>query len=219
MPVWGNNQTGVFSHLPSGMTRTSTSPASLALFLAFSMCSASRADVPSPQFCADIVTRDPTGMVTGVAGKLHVSDFKTRMDFVDGSGGFFVTDSIARTAFFVRPAQQVFMDAKQSTPLTRVFVRVDPHDPCRQWQIAAVVAGIGTSEWRCEPTGEAAVIDSALHFPIRWHSPDGGTVALENIRTGPQSAQLFLVPASFRKLDPRALIERIKRSDVWAPAS
>jgi hypothetical protein len=40
-------------------------------------------------------------------------------------------------------------------------------------------------------------------------------LALEHIRIEAQPAGLFDIPPGFRKLDPRALIERIKHSDSW----
>ena len=189
-------------------------------FLLLVLHAGSRAQTSPQQFAADIVKRDSAGAVVGPAAKLYVSDLKTRIEESEASGGYFITDAQAGTALFVRSAQHVFMDAKQSTPLTRIFVRVDPRDPCRQWQAAALVAGIpGAGNWRCDVVKAAATIDPELRFPIKWQSPDGGTFVLENIRTAAQPADLFAVPAGYRKLDPRALIEQIKHSDVWAPAN
>ena len=130
------------------------------------------------------------------------------------------------------------MDAKQSTPLTQMFVPVDPADPCRQWQEAARIAGDATaSGWRCARVGSAmmdshAVIVFQVQSPghpssQRWIEPvlgftaksveaDGSTLTLENIRIESQPQSLFSLPPDYRKLDPRALIERIKQSDVWA---
>jgi hypothetical protein len=180
---------------------------------------AARADAPA-DFSADIVKRDAAGAVLGPPAKLHVSDRKTRIDTPDAAGGFFLTDSAAGTAFFVRSSQRIYMDAKQSTPLTRIFVRVDPIDPCRQWQAAAEIAGAsGRDAWRCEPIKEAAIIDPVLHFPVKWRNADGGMVALENIHVEAQAPDLFSMPAGYRKLDPGALVERIKHSDVWAPGN
>ena len=179
---------------------------------------ASRADSP-PSFSADIIRRDSHGAAAGPPGKLRVWDDKTRIDTPDAAGGFFLTDSTAGTAFFIRSAQPVFMDAKQSTPLTRIFVRVDPRDPCPRWQAAALIADAASVEtWRCSTIQGAVSIDSELQFPIVWHSPDGGTVRLENIHREVPPSELFAVPEGYRKLDPAALLERIKHSDVWAPA-
>jgi hypothetical protein len=178
----------------------------------------SRAQTSPPQFSADIVNRDSAGVIVGPAAKLYVSDLKTRIDSPAAAGGFFITDAQAGTALFVRPAQRIFMDAKQSTPLTRIFIRVDPREPCRQWQAAAHIAGIaGAGNWDCDDVKDATLIDPGLQFPVKWQSPDGGAFVLENIRTEVQPADRFVVPAGYRKLDPQALIEQIKHSDVWAP--
>jgi hypothetical protein len=191
-----------------------------ALLLGLSLCLAAIAQSQPQSFSGDIVRRDSTGALIGPVARLRVSDFKTRIDMSEQPGGFFITDAIAGTAFFVRSAQRVFMDAKQSTPLTRIFVRVNLDDPCGQWKTAALIAAIPSSDnWRCEPVRTATVIDPVLHFPIKWQTPDGGTVVVENVHEETLPAELFAVPSGFRKFDPQALIERIKRSDVWAPPS
>ncbi|HEV7358759.1 MAG TPA: hypothetical protein VGN99_12265 [Steroidobacteraceae bacterium] len=198
----------------------------------------SQAQAPSaPEFSADIVGHDAGGAANGLAAKLHVSGQKTRTDSVDATDGFFITDGDAGIAFFVRPAQHVYMDAKQSTPLTQIFVPIDPRDPCRQWQTAASLAGATAADWQCarirstmidnHPVVEYQVlspghtssqrwIESVLGFPVRSQAADGSTLTLENIRIESQPPSLFFVPPDYRKLDPQALIERIKHSDVWA---
>jgi len=62
---------------------------------------------------------------------------------------------------------------------------------------------------------EPSWIDSDLEFPIKLLAADGTTIALEHIQIEAQPASLFELPSGFRKLDPRALIERIKHSDAW----
>jgi hypothetical protein len=191
-----------------------------------------------PEFSADIVSRDAAGALVGATAKLRVADRKTRIDVPDAPGGFFVSDADSGTALFVRSVQHIFLDARQSTPLTRIFVRVDPLEPCRQWQAAADLAGVaGSGDWRCERMERAIVndhetveyrltapgqrpsygwVEPTLHFPVKWQAPDGGSIALENIRIEAQPAGLFSIPSDYRKLDPQALLERIKHSDVWA---
>jgi hypothetical protein len=44
---------------------------------------------------------------------------------------------------------------------------------------------------------------------------DGATFTLENIQVAAQSADLFTIPPTYRKLDPQSLLERIKHSDVF----
>jgi hypothetical protein len=189
------------------------------------------------EFSADIVNRDAAGLAIGAAAKLYVSNHKVRIETPEAAAGFFLIDADAGTAYFVRPAQQVFMDAKQSSLLSQIFVPVDAKDPCRRWQAAAGNAGVPNAggEWRCErindefvgdrratlfhvaSAGSASLrwIDSDLEFPIKLLASDGTAIALEHIQIEAQPASLFDLPPGFRKLDPRALIERIKHSDAW----
>jgi hypothetical protein len=189
------------------------------------------------EFFADVVSRDAAGLAIGAPAKLYVSNHKVRIETPEAAAGFLLIDADAGTAYFVRPAQQVFMDAKQSSLLSQIFVPVDAKDPCRRWQAAANIAGVPNAggEWRCERINDEFVgdrratsyrvafaenssrrwIDSDLGFPVKLLAADGTTIALEHIRIGAQPAGLFDLPQGFRKLDPRALIERIKHSDAW----
>ena len=189
------------------------------------------------QFSADIVSRDAAGVQSGAGGKIYVADGKVRIETPEAAAGFFLIDGRAATALFVRPAQQIFTDARQSSRLTRIFIPVDPNSACLQWQAAARDAGVADGEWHCDPNGVAFIdgrqttecrvtspdrdagrrwIDASIGFPIRVRMEDGTSITLENIRVAAQSPELFAIPPSYRKLDPHALVERIKHSDVWA---
>jgi hypothetical protein len=194
---------------------------------------------PAHDFSADIVSRDATGAATGSAGRIFVSSGNVRIETSNTPAGFFLIDGAAATAVFVRPAQQVFMDARQSSLLTQIFLPVDPNVPCSQWQAAAKNASVpnASGDWHCERIDTARVdghdttvqytvvssnqestqrwIDTALNFPVKLRQSDGATLALEHIRVAAQPASLFTVPPNYRKSDPRALIDRIKQSDVW----
>jgi hypothetical protein len=190
------------------------------------------------EFSADIVSRDAAGTAVGAVAKLYVRNHMVRIETPEASAGFLLINGDAGTAQFVRPAQQLFMEAKQSSPLTQIFVPVDTNEPCRQWRAAASNAGAASAagEWRCERIedeiigGRRAVqfrvsspaspssrrwIDSDLEFPVKLLAPDGTTIALEHILVEAQPASRFAIPAGFRNFDPRALIERIKHSDAW----
>jgi hypothetical protein len=212
--------------------------ASAISYLALVLSAGAPAQSSSPSFSADIVSRDAGGTLLGATAKLHVANHKARIELPGAADGFFISDTDAGTALFVRPSQRLYLDARQSTPLTRIFVWVDPRDPCRQWQAAAVTAGmVGTGEWRCEPVERAIIdehpvieyrvsmpdgqssygwVDSTIGFPVKWRAADGNLFALENVLLDTQPANLFSIPQDYRKLDPRALLERIKHSDVWA---
>jgi hypothetical protein len=190
------------------------------------------------QFSADLVRARPHDGTATSAGKLRVFDDKVRIEMPDFPDGFFLIDGASRAAYFARPGERVFMDARQSSPLTHLLVPVDVGDPCLQWQAMAKLAGAtdGNDPWRCERVGEESIdgrgvvtyraisspgrdilgwIDPKLKFPLRIRLEDGTSITAKNIREEPQSARLFEIPPGFRKFDPEALIKRIKQSDVW----
>jgi hypothetical protein len=188
------------------------------------------------QFSADLVTVGWDGG-TNPVGKIKVFNETVRIETTEFAGGFFLVDGTNHSAYFAQPADRIFMEARQSSRLTRLFVRVDPADPCREWQTMAKRAGVtGQGDWHCERIGEEAIggrattvyrasetgdrdfvgwIDPELQFPLQIRMADGAVVSTRNIRTEAQSARLFEIPAGFRKFDPQDLIERIKQSDVW----
>ena len=203
----------------------------------------------SPPFCSAAALRrrrssfppiSPSrgdGGAAAPAGKVHVSSDKVRIETPEFADGFFLIDGAKPAAFFVRPAAGIFMDARQSSRLTRILVQVDPGDPCRQWQAMASVAGVADqADWRCERVGEET-IDGHGAIVYRAVSASGpGTLRLDrpgaqisaadqdrgrggdyrqNVRDEPQPTQLFEIPPGLRKFDPQALIQQIKQSDVW----
>jgi hypothetical protein len=224
------------------MTRTSTTilPSSLKrlslLVAGFVHCAAAAAG--AQQFSADLVIMPHDGGAAAApAGKLRVLDDKVRLETPEFADGFFLIDGAGPTAYFVRPAARVFMDARQSSRLTRMFVPVDPDDPCRQWQAMAKLAGSADQgDLRCARTGEETIsgrsaivyravsasgrelvgwIDATRKFPLRIKTEEGAVITAENIRDEPQPAPLFEIASDFRKFDPESLIQRIKQSDVW----
>jgi hypothetical protein len=191
---------------------------------------------PAQQFSADLVTTRGDE-AAALVGKLRVDDDKVRIETAEFADGFFLIDAAKPAAFFVRPAAGIFMEARQSSRLTQVFVPVDPEAPCREWQAMARVAGVADrQDWRCERAGEEAIdgqrtiayravapsgrelfgwIDPVRKFPLRIKSEDGAVVTAQHVRDEPQPAQSFEIPAGFRKFDPQILIQQIKQSDVW----
>jgi hypothetical protein len=220
--------------LPSNRSRQS-----LLVAVGFLLCGLASAQ--AQQFSADLVTVKGDGAST-LAGRLRVSGDKVRIETPELADGFFAIEGAKPAAFFVRPGARLFMDARQSSRLTRIFVQVDPDNPCRQWEAMAKVAGAvdqgakNQASWRCERVGEETIdgnrtiayratlapnqelfgwIDPARKFPLRIKTEDGAVIAARNVRDEPQPAQMFEIPSSFRKFDPEALIRRIEQSDVW----
>jgi hypothetical protein len=195
------------------------------------------ASTQAREFSAELIVTPSQGGAGTPSGKLRVSDDKVRIETNDFSDGFFLIGSKGLDAYFVRPADRIFMDARRSSRLPQLFVPVDPNDPCRQWQAAAARAGsVGSAEWRCERVGEEIAdgrttvmvratasdqelfvgwVDPELKFPLKIRMADGVTVAVGGIEETPQPQALFEIPSGFRKFDPEALIKRIKQSDVW----
>jgi hypothetical protein len=189
------------------------------------------------QFSADLVIMQHDGTAVTSAGRLRVSGDKVRIETPELADGFFLIDGSAPSAYFVRPATRVFMDAKQSSRLIRLFVPVDPTNPCRQWQAMARLAGIAEQgDWHCERMGEETTgvrntvgyravsasgreflgwIDVTRKFPLRIRTEDGSVVEAENIRDEPQAASSFEIPSGYGRFDPLALVRQIKQSDVW----
>jgi hypothetical protein len=188
-------------------------------------------------FAADLVIAKAGAKADDRPGRVYVSGDKVRIETPDFAGSFFVIDGDRGAAWFVRPKQWVFMDAKQSSPLTQVFVTVDPADPCRQWDAMETIAGVAVGgPWECSRigaetldgrdvvkfhvvsrTGRVSVrwVDPQRAFPVRFEGEDGSSVAVAHISDAPQPASLFAIPAAYQKFDPLVLIERIKQSDVW----
>lgn len=195
------------------------------------------------QFSADILKINSdqiAGSGPASSGKVYVSNTKVRIETSDFPGDFFLIDSEKGSAYLIRPSSRIFMEAKQSSPLTRLLIGVEPKNPCRQWESMAKLAGVSEQgdTWRCETIGQEKIgdrattsyrarasgqdmvawVDTDLKFPLKIEAEKITTVVLANVREGSQPASLFEIPSNFRKFDPRDLIERIKQSDVWVEA-
>jgi hypothetical protein len=206
-----------------------------ALFVLADLAASGAVAAQAESFSADIVTR--RDQVSAPAGRLSVRDGRVRIETTEHPDGFFLIDPTKPSATFVRPGARLYMEARQSSQLTWLFVPVDPEAPCRQWQAMTQLAGVtDAGEWRCERTGEEIVdghgavvfravpgegqvffgwIDREHRFPLQIKTADGILFKLEQIKDEPQPALAFELPPNFQKFSPEALIERIKQSDVW----
>jgi hypothetical protein len=188
------------------------------------------------EFAAQLVSSEADGKIVSAPGRIYVAGHKVRIETPEFPDSFLIVDTAVPDAYLVRPAQRIFMESKQSTRLTRLFVPLDPADPCRQWQVMAEVAGISDSgHWRCIAKGSetvdgrstlkfgvtslrghgAAWIDAGLKFPVKIAIEDGAVLTLKDIEEAPQPVEKFEIPASYGKFDPRGVIEQMKRSDIW----
>jgi hypothetical protein len=211
----------------------------IALAIVLFSLSARGLESPANEFSAAIVSRDGHGKSAATVARLYASGGKVRIEAADVPDGFFLIDHDAPSALLVRPGQRIYMNARQSSVLTQIFVPVDAANPCPQWQAAFSDAldGKGVDQWRCQSRQQAArgaakiwkfrvvtvdrsvdqrIIDAKLQFPVKVTSAGGSSLSLEQIHFAPQSADLFVVPRGYHIFDPRALVEHIKQSDVWA---
>jgi hypothetical protein len=222
------------------MTKLSNvTPISAKAWLAAAICAGFVAGSPLParaqEFSASLVTMRDNNKVS--AGRLWVREARVRIETPELPNAFFLIDVARPSVYFVRPAMHTYMDARQSSLLTRLFVPVDPSEPCRRWRAMGELAGVaGQGDWRCEQIGEEAIdgrntlvvrasfgsgraflgwIDPSRGFPLRIRTEEGAVIALETIRDEAQPASLFELPPNLKKFSPEALIEQIKQSDVW----
>jgi hypothetical protein len=212
-------------------------------FLTFAMIVCGSTVAGAQQFSAEFTETD-TGLATTSAptssGKIYVSNGKVRIEASRFPGDYFLIDGEKGTAYLVKPSSRLFMEARQSSPLTRLLVGVEPNNPCGEWQRMAIVSGATEQDdhWHCERIGDEKIgnrtaiayraqssgqelvgwIDAGLRFPLKIQAEKIATLVLLNVQEGPQPGNLFEIPANYRKFDPRDLIERIKHSDVWVEA-
>jgi hypothetical protein len=198
--------------------------------------------VHAQQFSADIQRMD-ADQPSRIIGKLNVAEGNVRIQTFDIPNGFFIVREDSNTAYFVRPGLRTFMDARRSSELTRVFVQVDPNNPCQQWQAMTDNANGGgqsssmqSSSMQCKRIGNESIdgrdatkyhvlstqgrwyfawIDEKLRFVLKYQVDDGATFTIANIEEISQPQDLFEIPDSYQKFDPQKLIDRIKQSDVW----
>jgi hypothetical protein len=108
--------------------------------------------VRAQQFSADLVVSNAAGGIIGSPGKIFVADRKVRIETAEFPNSYLLVDGTVPAAYLVRQRLRVFMDAKQSSRLTRLFVSSGGTDPCPQWRSMGEVAGIegDSSRWHCE---------------------------------------------------------------------
>jgi hypothetical protein len=85
----------------------------------------------------------------------------------------------------------------------------DPGNPCAgldgttcQKVGTETVNGYPCDKWQLTGKENSTVwISQQYHFPIKSVNADGSSVEFSNIKTGPQDASLFQVPAGYQKMD------------------
>lgn len=188
------------------------------------------APAAAQQFSADLVTRDSEAAPQ--TQKVFISGDKVRVETGDANGSILIADSGAGIAFMMMPHQRLYIETRNAAAIdmARLFHPSDPNDPCAEWLKMVADRGPGAT---CTRVGDEVIdgrhtvkfegvspehergfawVDPALRFIIRVEGAGGDAMSLQHIEEGPQPADLFAIPADFRKVDPEAA----KRQD--APA-
>jgi hypothetical protein len=167
-------------------------------------------------FSADIVNaKAPSPFPT----KIFATKGKLRFQQQDRSGNptsIMLVDLKALTSVVLIPQQHLYVkESKPQIPGQGVafFQPADVANACAAWR------KIGELEGKCRKVGNDVVdgrdtlkyenvgadkttndiwIDLKLHFPIKWEGPVGSR-ELRNIREAPQPAELFAIPAGYKK--------------------
>jgi hypothetical protein len=178
------------------------------------------------QFSADLVTDRlaPPGAGGAPAPhteKLYVSDGKMRVEMGGDKGSVLVIDGKANKATMLMPSQKAFMELPATNRMFAFIAPMNADDPCAEW-LASVkkFAKEETGEATCKkigtetvngrpankiqlgsPKGEStAWVDAKLKIVIKLHSDKGNGMELQNIKEEAQPADLFAIPADFKKL-------------------
>jgi hypothetical protein len=159
---------------------------------------------------------------TGTAGsrqrssKLYVSKNKMRLETTGLSTTILLVNGETHTTFALFPAQKAYQPLIAG--LSEYFRVADLESACGDWQKAAdrkfvcekvgpdVVDGRQTVKYEkksgsADDSAAIVWIDTALKFVVKWQSAASGA-ELRNIKEGPQSADLFVLPSGYEPLKP-----------------
>lgn len=195
--------------------------AATALGFAFALLAGPSA-ASAQQFSADLVTDG--GQAGPQTQKVFISGNKVRVETGDANGSILIADSGAGVAYMMMPRQRLYIETTNAAAIdmARLFHPSDPNDPCAEWLKMVADRGPGATCGRVgdeDIDGRHAVkfegvspehergfawVDPALHFIIKVESAGGDTMALRNIEEAQQPADLFAVPADYRRVDPEA---------------
>ena len=196
--------------------------------------------VQAQQFSAELIASNAAGGTVGSPGKIFVADRKVRIETADFPNDFLLVDGNVPAAYLVRQRLRVFMDAKQSSRLTRLFGQQGGLDPCAQWrtmggsrryssrrrQPVALRGDRGRNpRWpRRQHEIPHNVTQRPSHcvdrrassiFPSNSKSTMGPYWHCAIFRRARSHQGAFEVPGNFKKFDQQLFLERLKHTDIW----
>lgn len=180
------------------------------------------------EFSADVINRTAAGKVS--RSKLYQATNKKRFDStVELAGGktmemHMIIDLRENLIYLVEPQQKTILvnhvlqlaggaarsGSSGPNPCEELMRSINPMMATQQFQCTRVgsesIRGRSADEWQMDSKwlgkGRAYLwVDSQVKSAIKWTLPDGSSGELENIRVGPQPANLFELPADYRRQD------------------
>ena len=178
-----------------------------ALTILILLAASSFAAAPVFQFSADMVM---TAQGHSVAGKYYMNGDKMRMEMsMMGQSSITITRHDKKLSWILMPAQKSYMEvsmegkAQGPTPFDREAdfkytqagtETVDGH-PCKKMKFAVVREGQTI-------TGFHWLATDLKDLPIKWTDEAGTSVMeLKNVKLGPSPADLFELPAGYKKME------------------
>jgi outer membrane lipoprotein-sorting protein len=179
------------------------------------IASASLAAQTLPQFSADMTMTGPH-LNEPMKGKMYFGGTKFRMDMsAQGRQSVMITDLPGKVTYMLMPQQRMYMEMRadairqQRGPEFKVY---DPANPCAN-QPDTTCQKVGTEmvngrlcdKWQFtsksgRDENRTVYIDQKTKIPIKTVRGDS-VFELTNIKEGAQPADLFQVPAGYRKMD------------------
>ena len=173
------------------------------------------ADVVYPSAPATQESSSGAATAPSSTSRIFVSKTNMRLDSRGMSDVVMLVNSVDRTSVVLYPGQKTYQ--KIGSGPSQYFHSTDVENACADWQKVA------DKQLKCEKVGENFVggrktikyknsladggaeyvwIDTKLSYVIKWDTGEAAA-ELQNIKEGPQSADLFEIPKSYEVAVPR----------------
>ncbi len=194
--------------------------AALLFSTALLLISSATAQMPRPQFSADLSMKSVERGEKDMTGKMYNGNMKTRMDMnSSGHEMEYITDLTAKKVYIIMPEQHMYMEHDINQPAGGPGGRspkvepFDPKHPCDQDHYTCnkvgteMMNGRMCDKWEFKPIDKGnekdshtSWVDTKLGFPIRTVYGNGFEFNLTNIKEGPQPDSLFVIPEGLQKM-------------------
>jgi outer membrane lipoprotein-sorting protein len=163
-----------------------------------------------------------------MTGRLFLSKGKMRQEMTqEGQTRITITDPQQNIAWMLNPERQEYVEMKgppqgaegTSAKAERAPLPDEPGHPCQQKDSGLTCTKLGTEAVNGRPADKwefvasqgqetyktVMWIDQRMRMPLRAEFPGGMVSELKDVKEGPQPADLFQVPADYKKIElPRS---------------